>query len=381
MRSTVPTSHARSLTLRSALLALLVPACLDDPGGTSIRATLELVEPSPSPEEPPCPMPNDALVPSIESDDEHHLVLRAPTGEVLAKRVAAGRVDDLSVASGQVHVLAATDDGPLWQRFAIEAGGLGDAVDVGALDGDGRLLATPWGVVVFEHAMGPRWRLWGAPSPQPSRICGRPQSIDVRTTDEATWIEALVHDDAGGRFELARARVDHGGLSDCERAELPLPDDVASPRLAWLRGATLVVASRGGELALGVLGEDPIELRPTGHAATRVEGAIALDADTSAHPRIGVLVGPEARLVALELDPSDLGRVARHQTWTLPGRAFERDRYFGRDLALAAGTLSIATTEGIVELVLGAPGHGELLTPSSLAPNPRRGPFVHASSD
>jgi hypothetical protein len=160
---------------------------------------------------------------------------------------------------------------------------------------------------------------------------------------------------------------------------LTLPTELASVRLAWseggdrrwlfgLRGAVLVA----GQLDVGA----PVELEELAATSARLEAALSLGATAEGRERFALLLGPEARLAVVELDVAAGHRgeqLGAYAELSLPGRAFERDQYFGRDLLVEGGAVLVATSEAVhtIEVVEAA---------GSLTLVPRAGSEAHASN-
>ena len=352
---------SRWRSLAFAALSLLAPACQAERPASTMSADLGELRGAPSAEPSPPPSPQSSSMIAESSPDDEIVLADAATGARLDARPAPGRVVDLTSDDARIYALAETDDGLVLHAWPWSEAGLGNPIELGGLEGDGRLLASPWGYVVFEHAMGQRWRHVGASGPAPSRVCGRPQSLAVVHGAEAWQLEALVWNDAEDRLELARATLGSEGLSECEHGAISLPEDLSSVRLAWsddastrllfgLRGSQLVAA----ELDLEAHASSALVELPASSA--RLEAVVSLGASGAGLERYALLLGPEAKLAVVELGPSEHEQPATLGAWaeiSLPGRAFERDQYFGRDLLLADGAVLAATSEGVfaIELV------------------------------
>lgn len=384
-----PTAGPRSRRHALSLLALsaLAAACQVERETPTMTADLgeQRSPPTSEPELPPLPIPSKMIAESSPYDEI--VLFDEATGARLHALPAPGRIVDLTSDAWRIYALAETDDGLLLHAWPWSEAGLGEPVELGGLDGDGRLLASPWGYVVFEHAMGQRWRLVGASAPTPSRVCGRPQSLAVARGAEAWQLEALVWNDAEARLELARATLGPEGLSACAHGALSLQEELASVRLAWsedaptrwlfgLRGSQLVASRLDAEArAAATLVELPA-------SSARLEAVVSLGASTAGLERYALLLGPEAKLAVVELDWSAHEGHAALGAWaeiSLPGRAFERDQYFGRDLLVADGAVLAATSEGVfaIELVEAEGSLGLVFRPGSEAlAHARRGPMV-----
>lgn len=384
-------THARSWSRWRSLvftaLSVLAPACQAERPASTMSADLGELRGAPSAEPSLPPSPRSSSMIAESSPDDEIVLADAATGARLDARPAPGRVVDLTSDHTRIYALAETDDGLLLHAWPWSEAGLGEPVELGGLDGDGRLLASPWGYVVFEHAMGQRWRLVGASGPSPSRVCGRPQSLRVVRSAEAWQLEALVWNDTESELELARATLGPEGLSACAHGALSLQEELASVRLAWsedaptrwlfgLRGSQLVASRLDAEArAAATLVELPA-------SSARLEAVVSLGASTAGLERYALLLGPEAKLAVVELDWSEHEGHAALGAWaeiSLPGRAFERDQYFGRDLLVADGAVLAATSEGAfaIELVEAEGSLGLVFRPGSEAlAHARRGPMV-----
>jgi hypothetical protein len=370
-----------------AALSILAVACLAESAASTMSADLGELRDAPSsePELPPLPRPSSMIAES--SPDDEIALTDAITGARLHAQPAPGRIVDLTSDAERVYALAETDDGLLLHAWPWSEAGLGEPVELGGLDGDARVLASPWGYVVFEHAMGQRWRFVGANGPTPAVICGRPQSLHVVRGAETWQLEALVWDDAGSRLELARATVGPAGLSPCEHEALALPEALGSARLAWseLGAERWLFGLRGHDVLVGRLGDDgraPNDLTELPASSARLEAVVSLGEADHGRERYALLLGPEARLAVVELGPGEAGRsvsLGAHAELALPGLAFERDQYFGRDLLVAGGAVLVATSEGVfaIDVVLAAGAYK--LVPrvgSDAVSTSRRGPMV-----
>jgi hypothetical protein len=341
--------------------------------------------PTTEPDQPPFP-PISSMIAESSPDDE--IVLAdAITGARLHAQHAPGRVVDLTSDEERVYALAETDDGLLLHAWPWSEAGFGQPIELGGLEGDGRLLATPWGYVVFEHAMGQRWRLVGESGPAPSRVCGRPQSLHVVRSAEAWRLEALVWNDAQSGLEIARATVGPAGLSTCESTPLRLPVELGSARLAWSESGAgrWLFGLRGHQVVVATLGDTergPSELVELAVSSARLEAVVSFGEESEGRERYALLLGPEAKLAVVELGLGEGGRGASlggYAEISLPGRSFERDQYFGRDLLVERGAVLVATSEGVHTIdVVEAAGSFTLVprVGSEAHASARRGPMV-----
>ncbi len=347
-----------------------VPPPLDDGEGPDSAATVG-VGPSAGPpdagprEEGPRPSP--------------------PAGLRAARLVAARREGGLAVvdaASGAVVATAPATSGrgrdgavDPWARPSVAFGGEDDAdggelatlpldrAGIGAprhltwVDGDARIVATPFGVVVFEAGYGARWRLLphdGAPGP--SVTAPAPLSIAIPAGPSGVSLRALVPADGGG-LALATAAVGPAGLGtptleaiDGLAAEGAAPRWVETPAM----GGSLLVDVVRGEILVHRVSAD-------GKAgpARRLEGSLASPRSRLEHAaaieggrRLALLLSKPSRVVVVVLgDGLATGAAIAHD---LPGNVRIEPRFFSRELVVLGRRIFVATTEGVVALDVGA---------------------------
>lgn len=255
---------------------------------------------------------------------------------------------DVALASAGDRVLVVESDldegsSELAEYPLSEAPDLGERASWGPVDGEVRVLSTPFGTLLFERSYGERVRLvGGAPGAIDRRALPCPTSLTSERSAEGLVLRWLAPE-AGAPTRLVRLRVDEAGLAEPETRELPEVGPsarLAGPWLADLQGEQLVLRRfEGAELGPA----RSFELK-----ASRVEHFLQLDERTFA----ALLSGPSA--VAL-LSLGDDGRPAHAARLPLSGRVAVADVFFSRDLvALAPDLLLVATDQGAMVLGVGA---------------------------
>lgn len=267
------------------------------------------------------------------------------SGAVRARVPVEGTIEDIAWDPWKSRALVVVgqedDEGGEIAAYAVRTGGgarLGTKAHLAWLDGRARLLASPFGVIVFEESYGERWKLLGS-APTPSAIAPPPSSawLTVRASG------ATVH--AFGEGQRREAEVTSAGIST--PIVQPLAD-VAGARLvpAPALGGEALVAVEGGALTVRVVRDGevlPASSAPLGAMPASLEGVVALERGAIV---VALLSGKNA-IVALALD--DGGDVESVAELSLPGDVAENGRLLSRDLAvLGTGRVLAATSAGVL---------------------------------
>jgi hypothetical protein len=362
--------------LFTAALALVAGCAVEPAPGEDTPAPATAARPPSAPEPPPktaaptWPAPPAAprpLLAAAFTRDGDVAELDAATGAVVARSPGAhaGGVRDL-VADPWHHRLLAFEadedgDGGEITTISVGPGGLGAREHRAWVDGDARLAASPFGIVVFEDGYGARWRLLAdGDAPSLGRPAPDPLSLAVGDAPEGFGLRALVVRDglSGGELALASARLSAEGLEppalaglgvaaepaptatrlvDAPALGLAILAEVARGRL-WLRPIVDGVA-RPAVLVRGAL--------PARSLAARVEHAVALDGGRF----VALLVSSPSRVIAVALGAG--GAPTGVSAFDLPGDVRVEGRFFSRDLLrVGARRLLAATSRGVVALDL-----------------------------
>ncbi len=222
------------------------------------------------------------------------------------------------------------------------------------VDGTAKLLASPFGVVVFEMGYGERWKtLLDTGTQVASLLQPVPASAWIHGTSASPTISALAYGDMGAQRRVD-APLSPDALGPAVSTLLPVPV-TSSPPTARLIPAPL----RSGAVLLDVAGDQLVIRLSSGGAVSSatmtqlpasglgIEDAAALEGGEI----VLVLLSGESQLLALELDPD--AEILSQYTLPLPGEVRQATRFVSRDLAvLSSGRALVATSEGVFAIVV-----------------------------
>jgi hypothetical protein len=233
--------------------------------------------------------------------------------------------------------------------YALDAGLLGfelsPRVHAHWVEGDGRLLSSPLGVVLFEQGAGDRWTtLYSDEESSASVAAPPPAGAWIESSGWDFTLRALTYG-AHGQLNLRSSAVRWKGMSPPENTALDVGTSAASP------GARMALAPRlGGALLFDVDGSD-LAVRlvhgvkagaatriPLGAVGMRVEHAVTIDGGEVAL----LLLSGESRVLAIEMGAG--GVVTGADVLSLPGETRVEPRFFSRDLALLGPRRALAAT-------------------------------------
>jgi hypothetical protein len=343
----------------NALIALvclsLYPACVP-------------IDPDPEPPAPIAvsPAPAPAAIPDFAAfTASGDLAIAAGDTGAIRSTAAAGATGERDLAwdpwNGRVLVQQTDEesDGGEIAAYPLADGALGARSHLVWVDGRARLLATPFGPVVFEVGYGQRWKLLGD-QPSSSVIAPPPASAWLSIDPEGTLVHALDHGANGDELHLRTALVSSTGIS----APLDLPLGLApatqppTTRLvpAPARGGAVLLDVAGASLAVRLVHDssvDPPSLVPLPSPGARIEAAVAL----AGGEVVALLLSGQTTLLAIDAG----GAVSSRAEVPLPGDVAPADRFFSRDLAALSDTrLLAATSAGVHALDVTHPPGSDL---------------------
>lgn len=213
------------------------------------------------------------------------------------------------------------------------------------VEGDGRLLPSPLGVVLFEQGEGDRWTtLYSDEESSASVTAPSPASTWIESSGWDFTLHALTYG-AHGQLNLRSSAVRWKAMFPPENTALDVGTSAASP------GARMALAPRlGGALLFDVDGSDlavrliygvkagPAARIPLGASGMRVEHAVTIDGGEVSL----LLLSGESRLLAIETDAG--GFVTGADVLALPGEVRVEPRFFSRDLVLLGPRRALAAT-------------------------------------
>lgn len=385
----------QALTLRAAALAasvLTLEACsVLDEGD----------DPPPNCPSPGLPGPSPSSPPGADGGPERNslntipvagwsvagapVLFDATTGAVLAAgdEEGPGGARDLVVDPWQSRVLVLEAGGPgaggEVASFALLGGGggaewgLGPRVHEGPVIGEGRLAASPFGVVVLGDGAAPRWRLLGSggeiAAPRPASLAA------AALPDGRLRLAALTHGEAGAGPDVRVAIADEAGVGEVVSVPLAAAPVSSPPSTRRAESGTvgqLVDVSNGDVVVSTAAGSGwpawmPVEVGP---GITSVEQAVFFPGGG----RMALLVSGSADVVVLHTGSGGAPWCAA--ALDLPGEVGGAGAFFTRGLVpVGEGRLLVATSLGVVAVAISGDCPPALEVDPAFAGEGLRGPI------